>query len=293
MNRIAVWTANAGLFVLCCYLLASIVNQIAAGSLSPAVGATAPRAVAPVARERSWSERQAILDRNLFGSSTEASAVAAVEEDVEYAATKLPLKLLGTAASSLAALSWAAVEDIQKKEHQVVRVRDTLLEKATVVAIERRRIVLENGGRREELALTEDPTPSPNTATRGRVDDLRERVQRMAEGRFTPSPPPAVPLEDVTIAGRSPAEIFSSARNQPKYEQGQMVGIQLNNVKAGSLFEEMGIQNGDVITQVNGIQIDSPQGSAEVLRELTEAETIQVEVKGPDGTPRSLSLSNK
>jgi type II secretory pathway component PulC len=68
-----------------------------------------------------------------------------------------------------------------------------------------------------------------------------------------------------------------------------MVGIQLNNVKEGSLFQDIGIQDGDTITQFNGIQIDSPQGSAEVLRELTQAERFEVTVTGADGKARTLT----
>jgi type II secretory pathway component PulC len=70
-----------------------------------------------------------------------------------------------------------------------------------------------------------------------------------------------------------------------------MVGIQLNNVKAGSLFEEAGIRDGDVITQFNGIQIDNPQASAQVLRELTEADRFEVSVTREDGSQETLSFS--
>jgi hypothetical protein len=44
-----------------------------------------------------------------------------------------------------------------------------------------------------------------------------------------------------------------------------------------------------VITQFNGIDIDSPQGSAEVLRELTQAEVFELQVMGSDGSPRTLT----
>ena len=295
MSRIAIWSANTALFVLCCYLVATLLNQVAAALLVP--GAPEPGASPPVPAEpvgRAWSDRQAILERNLFNVSTllaPAPGEGAAEEDLE--ATKLPLRLLGTAASTRPELSWAAVEDEDKRKHLVVRLRDQLAGRATVVGIERRRIVLDNGGRREELALEEDPgAPRPPTeASRppragrdaARNADLVERARRLAAARG-----PELG-EDAAIAGRSPAEIFSSARILPKYEAGQMVGIQLNNVKDGSLFQEIGVQNGDVITQFNGIAIDSPQGSAQVLRELTEADQFELIVQGADGSQRTLT----
>lgn len=288
MNRIAIWAANAGLFVLCCYLAAAIVNEIAAEALAPTGGPALARSADQPVQARGWENRQVILERDLFDVASLPGAAPAPVAPIEdqYEATKLPLELLGTAASSQASLSWAAVEDKKSRDHQVVRIGDLLLDRAKVVAIERRRIVIENQGRREELALEEEPgngSVRRPTARAVRSPQTVRRVTRSSPQR-TFQPPP-----DLSIAGRNPAEIFSSARILPKYEQGQMVGIQLSNVKPGSLFEEVGIQEGDVITQFNGIQIDSPQGSAEVLRELTEAPTFEITVTRGDGSERTLT----
>ena len=90
-------------------------------------------------------------------------------------------------------------------------------------------------------------------------------------------------------ARRSPADIFSEARILPKWENGRMMGFQVSGIKPGSLFEEMGVSNGEVITSLNGIAIDSPEASAEVMLELTEADTFDVTIDGPNG-PRTLNV---
>ena len=297
MSRFVIWIVNGALFVLCCFLTASLVNGWVGEWLS-AEPTEAPAAVAarpPAARD--WSDRQKILDRNLFQVSTllpdEPAEAAPVEETEELAATKLPLKLLGTVASSDPRASWAAVEETTKRERIVVRPQDRLLDKATVVRIERRRIVLENEGRREELALDEDRPTGPMPAfaraslrpTPTATPDLRDRVRQIAEDRYQ------VEREQVEEAMRNPAELFSQARILPKYENGQMTGVQLNSIQPGSLFEEIGIRDGDVITEVNGIVVASPQDSAALLRELTEATEFQVTVTGADGQPRTLSYT--
>jgi general secretion pathway protein C len=293
MSRFAIWIVNGVLFALCCFLTASLVNGWVGEWLSATPGeAPAPSAAAPRAG-RDWSERKAILDRNLFQVSTlQPEAPAAPEpaaEDEELEATRLPLKLLGTVAASDPRASWAAVEETTRRERIVVRPQDRLLDKATVVRIERRRIVLENAGKREELALDEEGRPSlipmarPAGVAPADVAELRERVQRLAEDRFQ------VQREEVNEAIRNPAELFSQARILPKYENGQMTGVQINSIQSGSLFEEIGIRNGDVITQVNGIVVTSPQDSAALLRELTESNVFEVNVLGADGQPRTLS----
>ena len=57
-------------------------------------------------------------------------------------------------------------------------------------------------------------------------------------------------------------------------------------LKEGGLFDELGIQDGEIITEVNGIQIDSTQQSAQLMSELASAQQLNVTVDGPGGTRR-------
>jgi type II secretory pathway component PulC len=57
-----------------------------------------------------------------------------------------------------------------------------------------------------------------------------------------------------------------------------MVGVQVNAIKPGSLFEQIGIKNGCVITEMNGIKIDSPEQSAKILLEFVDAKQFNISV---------------
>jgi general secretion pathway protein C len=279
MSRLGIWLANALLFVLCCFLAARALSTLAGEWVAGAPAGGEPTAAAPAAPEPSASDHQVILRRNLFNVSTLVASGPVPSDQEILEATKLPLKLLGTAASPDPKRSWAAVEDLESRKHLVVRVDDHLRERARVVRIERRRIVLENGTRREELALEEGQAPGgprrPGSAAGG--------IQRTGADSFS------VSRSEVTQALQNPATLFSQARILPKYESGSMVGVQLNAIKPGSLFEQIGIQSGDVITQFNGMKIDSPEQSAALLREFTEAKQFSVIVQGADGRERTLS----
>jgi len=308
MGRILSWIANGILGVLCCWLVARTLLQLVDAALV-AAPAPPPRPAAslPVA-VKSAQDRQVILQRNLFNVSTLVATAPVVAEEEDLEATKLPLKLLGTAAASDSALSWAAVEDLETRQHLVVRPDDLLKQQAKVVRIERGRIVLENGSRREELALDEGdgaggasggaasaaPRPAPLPAsmavpsgptppTLPDTSSLGTRVRRLADNRFS------VARSDVANLARNPATLFSQARMLPKYENGQMTGLQLNAVQPGSLWEQVGIQSGDTVTMFNGQRIDSPESSAAVLKQLTEARSLNVVVQGADGRERTLT----
>ncbi|CAG1009820.1 Type II secretion system protein C [Myxococcaceae bacterium] len=294
MARIVIWIVNGLLGVLCCWLVASLILLGIDYALAPAPEAPAAIAAPTALVSRSPQDRNAILERNLFNASIlqPALPVASTEEDEDLEATKLPIKLLGTAAAGAPGLSWAAVEDLETRKHTVVRPQDRLRDQATVLRIERRRIVLQNGTRREELSLEDvESAPRPKPAARAaaappaaRPDpSIGARVRRLAENRFQ------VARTDVENAARNPAALFSQARIMPRYEAGQMTGVQLNAIKPGSLFEQIGIQSGDTITQMNGIQIRSPEESQQLMRELTDARQFNVVVQGADGRQRTLT----
>jgi len=283
MSRTAIWLANGVLSILCCFLVARILTEVAAGVLvpTPAVAFVPPPIAAP--EQRGWERRQVIIERGLIaaGEATDAPPIVDTPEELEK--TALNLRLLATVAGT-EETSWAAVDDLDARQVLVVRVSDQLKDRAEVVGIERRRIVLRNAGRLEELALDEDTSAklkSPRRAARQPRGKNRGRVKRVAPNRFS------LDRTDVQSMANNPAQLFSQARILPKYEDGKMTGVQLNAIKSGSLFEQIGLENGDVIVEFNGIEINNQQDSAAVLRELTQAKEFDVRVIGADGRERN------
>ncbi|MDH5567258.1 MAG: hypothetical protein OEY15_11390 [Myxococcales bacterium] len=269
------------LFALGCFLAAGIVNAILV-SLLLAPPERLGEAVAPPApAKRSWAERQVILTRNLFKSSTEAPLEPLIPvENLER--TRLPLTLLGTVAAENPQLAWAAIEDRDKRETLVVSVGDSVGSSARVQRIERRRVILlENGSPRELIVDADSETagarPTPAPRARAAASTRAQRRDAAARRRSRERVPPTRP--GVVEALRNPANILSQARILPKWENGQMLGIELNGIKGGSLLEEVGFVDGDLITEINGLSVDSPEQSALFVKELSEAEQIRATVE--------------
>jgi general secretion pathway protein C len=287
MKRVLILTANAALVVLCCFLASGIIADVSAALLAPDPDRVAPSAAAAAASPRDRADRQIILARNLFNVSTLSPGPVEDEED-EYEKTKLPLRLLGTAAAADKALSWAAIEDLETKQHLVVRIDQEIKGGARVLKIERRRIVLQNAGRREELALEGDqPAAGPRTAQRGPRPNARGNLERLAENRF------AVNRSEVQNLATNPSALFSQARILPKYEGGQMVGVQVSAIKPGSLFEQAGLQNGDTITEINGQPVNGPEGAPQLFQKLTQGGDIRLGVQDANGARRDIDFSQR
>jgi len=201
MRRALVGLTNVALFTVTCWLVSVMFNEILAERLQPrGVSLRAGETRAPE-ETRSWGERKVIIDRNLFGAKVARQASKApppveVKEEVEE--TKLPLKLQGTLWSSDPALSTAAIHDTGKRIEQVLAVGDSLEERngVEVAAIERGRVILLNGSRREELLLSEEGDPRERgprarggaAASRAKKPAARARVSRPSKAAVTAPP---------------------------------------------------------------------------------------------------------
>ena len=278
--------ANAVLFVAACFLAANTANTIFASMLAPPADGEVARAAPEPTRAPAWSDRQVILTRNLFHSSTLERSVDPGEIAEEIEATQLPLQLLGTAAAEDPELAHAAVLDTEKRQTLVVTIGDILKEKATVLRIERRRIVLLENGAHRELSFGDDelPRPAVQTAARARRPAREPRVRQLADDRF------ALPRGDVEAALANPQDILSQARFMPKFEGEEMVGFQVNAIKQGSILQDFGLQNGDLIREFNGVSISSPAESAQLLQEFNDSDQVSLVVQGADGSERVINV---
>jgi general secretion pathway protein C len=274
MGAWLIMAVNGTLFGMCCFVVANVVTEIGSEALEPM-----PIAVASAPLEDDDETLRAspslILERNLFGAQLIGDRQEIeVATDVPLATTKLPLKLLGTAAANVEDRSRAAIEDTKTKKHMVVAVGDTVEGhlRVRVKAIERTRVILDNAGRPEELVLNEKDALA-RSAIRPRRDSKRNRRNQTAEKKPT--------LNDrlEKLGGEEGiARVLSSARITPKYIEGEMAGMTVDSIKPDSLFEKIGFENGDIITEVNGIVIDRISATNAIFDELATADEIDTAV---------------
>ena len=69
-----------------------------------------------------------------------------------------------------------------------------------------------------------------------------------------------------------------------------MVGIEISQIEANSFYEEVGLAEGDMLTNINGITIDTPSASQKLLEAFTTQTPILAEVTGPSGQIRTINI---
>ena len=88
------------------------------------------------------------------------------------------------------------------------------------------------------------------------------------------------------------AKLFTEVRAVPNLQNGSSNGFALSEIQPGSIFDAMGLQDGDVVTNIGGQPTTDPRKTISVLESLQAAnnQSIQLTVLR-NGTPVNLSYT--
>jgi general secretion pathway protein C len=109
-------------------------------------------------------------------------------------------------------------------------------------------------------------------------------IRKVGENRYE------VGQGEVDKALNNLAELSTQARIVPAFEGGKTVGFKLFSIRPGSLYSKIGLQNGDVITRINGYEMSSPEKGLEIYTKLKDSKTVTVDLKRR-GKPQTLDYA--
>jgi len=73
--------------------------------------------------------------------------------------------------------------------------------------------------------------------------------------------------------------LLTQARLIPNFSGGKADGFRLLNMQAGSFFTEIGLQEGDVLQRINGIEVNDPQNLLKAFQQLRNETAINVDLQ--------------
>ena len=213
-----------------------------------------------------------IQQLNLFGNAA-AKPAEPVAEVTDAPETRLNLTLTGVVASSEQEAGTAIIEN---RGSQAVyglgeKIEDT---NATLQKVYNDRVIIKNGVRNETLMLD---GIDYDEANRRREMQARNRPEPQEEEEDTVELSEEA-LEATAALRERPANFTDFISISPKTEEGQLIGYQVSPGKEPELFKSAGLQAGDVITQINGLDLTDLQQSQEALSELRNAQNIELTI---------------
>lgn len=248
------------LLTLSAYFLADTVDAVIGRSLD-----AAPRFTGPAGQERAGieprrelSDYATILDRGLFGEGKAPSAAPAGGDASGYT-------LIGTVAGD--SFAGAVLQDATGMQ-TFYRLHQKLSDGSEIVKVLRDRITLKrpDGGATELVIVDETKIVSVAKAAPA------AGVRKVGEGRFM------VDQREISSSTENMNQLLTQARALPYQEQGKTVGFKISEIVPGSIYEKIGLLNGDVIQRVNSQDVDDPGKFFQLYQGLKEEKSISLDL---------------
>lgn len=238
----------------------------------------------PVLRPLSYYKD--IEERNLFRTKdaekqAEQQAPAPAVEDLKE--TELKLKLWGTVTGD-PDRAYAVIEESKQRKQDLYHIGDTV-EGAVVKQILREKIIITFNGKDETLSM-ENPSKSvakgpgqPSAAPPAPALPFPFPGIGSAEG--TPGESRRITLErgQINEAINDVNNLMKQAKIRPHFRDGQPDGLTLSRIQRDSIFTQLGLRSGDIITGVDGQKIQSVDDALKFYNSLKSASNVSIEIR--------------
>lgn len=209
---------------------------------------------------------QVIADRNLFQTTRLAIADKSAGGNLLPSEEYTAFDLKGTIAIGQFA-GYAIVEEKGTGNQKLYRIGE-MIGQARLVRITRNTAVLQSG-RRELLMKVREIAESPQS----------DRLNRSERGM-------TVSRQQVTESLGDLKSVMSQAVVRPYLVEGASKGFVVTNIVPGSLYQKLGLQNGDVVIDVNNKKLESADDILELVNIMQSGGGVSVNLlrKGQNET---------
>ncbi len=253
----------------------------------------------PPGMSRSAALYEPIVRRDIF--NLEPARVAAPPPTTTN--ENLSITLLGTSHLSGGIKPFAIIEDASNNQ-TLYRLGETIPDAGRLIEIDRDRIVVLHNGRRVAVQIPADElgdsigSQGANRFNKFRrfhnrvfpfyQRELRHRSGANAGVRKLGADRYAISRSTVNDNVKHMAQLFTQMRAVPNLENGKSNGFLLSEIQPGSVFQQIGLHNGDVLTDVSGHPVSDPAKAMQLLSTLDNQSAITLTVIR-NGAPMHLS----
>lgn len=225
-----------------------------------------------------------IISRNIFNSQgvipdplVEKGKENSQQKDSDPVPSQLPLNLVGTIVHSNPKKSIANIE-LKGKNTVLAFIPDREIDKiATLVSVERGKAIIRNlnNNRLEyiEMRSTSKISFSGAKSESAPLPGAGE-VKQVSANKFE------INRKDVLKYTTDMASVLQQAAMAPKRNaNGEIECFKFLSIQPGSIYTQLGFQNGDCIKSVNGELVDSPAKAMELYNALKTSNNIKLGVE--------------
>ena len=186
------------------------------------------------------------------------------------------IRLLGVVMGDRSGI-FAIIEELSSKKQGLYRLYEEVGDLGELTQIRRNGIVIRQGGIEEllELELSDHPPVPVNPSG---------QFSGNSPGSHSPTVVPGAPIRkvidrrEVEQAMSDLPKLLTQARAVPSMVNGAIEGFRMEYVDPTSFYEKIGVQKGDVLQRVNGVDIRDPSTMLSLLQQLKNERTVKLDL---------------
>lgn len=214
-----------------------------------------------------------LVNANLFGVESKESTPKVTQQVVDAPKTRLNLVLVGVVASSVQKNSLAVIAN--KGSQDTYGVGETIDgTRAKLSNVLSDRVIIENQGRNETLMLEgiEYKRVANNAGS------VKKQPQSNVQGNN--------PKVDTASLDKIKAEISENPQQLLKYirlsqvnRDGKLIGYRVRPGRERTLFDSIGLQDGDIAVELNGADLKNPASMGAIWKSLGDLSELNLTVE--------------
>jgi general secretion pathway protein C len=210
-----------------------------------------------------------VAERNLFGSTDKTLAEKLTEKQGKSAAVQpltTLLELRGTVAG-IGKLSFAVIEEKGKNKQGLFRVGDKIVG-ATLIRVMRDQVALKIN-HKEEILKKRDATETAIVPPKG------------VEAPAADGSPGAMTLNRGEMAAslKDMGQMMSQAQVRPYFYMGMPDGFMVSSIRQGSMYQKMGLVDGDVIQELNSQKLTGADDMVGLYNAMKSGSAMSLKIK--------------
>lgn len=242
-------------------------------------GRPAPAAMAPLSSQ--LTDYEVVVRRNLFDAA-HPNSLSLAAPTAAPTTPRSNFTVLGTVTAGASSLALIRTD----KETKTFRLGDDSPGGGRIVGITRTAIVVRHDNGSEETVLLKDAPrlgPVAGTGAFGATagGGGRSGVRAVEGNRYV------ISRQEAEKARSNINELLKQARLEPNIVDGKTRGFAVKMVRSDSILAGLGLVVGDVVMQVNGVPLDSPEKALQIFQQLREARHISLALER-GGAPMTL-----
>ena len=227
------------------------------------VSSSAQRAIRPV--NESFQEYETLLHTNPFGVSAVSTKDASAGADE---AVLSDLKLMGTIAGRTR--RGYAVFVGKDGKQAMFKTGESVFGAGELTAVEEYQASIRRNGKLIKITLVNMVAPGEMASLKG--GGASGPVRSLGNGEYS------IDQKALQYALDNPTQIMMDAKLIPNMTQDKQEGFVLREVRKSGIYDNLGMQNGDVLLRINSFSISNPENALQAFTALRGMDKIQLDI---------------